>query len=291
MMDGSDHRGTTVEVARNKELFTSVSLQVHANGSEDDSRQDDRVRYMEDDDDCMDVSVERERNSEFAGANSTLTNFPSPSTVFLPEAKVNLSPRIQRESLHDVVGAIVRDRSLDYNASAAIMSYDDSSVSEHAEYGGIEWSPPAREFFRVSNGPSIPSLLSPPQPQCNTNFSNSRSFTGVRLQRCFAWSQDSVEQQQEQRAKRRREHQPETLVSSWFPNLYSEQPLFGRQPQRMRKEDNHDGPTYVHWEEKISDSKEMVSNVLRRALDLANDKGNLSRPSEKDCEAIAVANC
>ena len=147
-------------------------------------------------------------------------------------------------------------------------------------------SPPVREYFRVSNGPSIPLMTSSQSPSVTSTSSASRQVSGARLQRCFAWSQDSIEQQQDQRAKRRRENQPDGLASSWFSNQISGPPLFGPPPQRIRPDP--DGPTHVHWEQQISDSRDIVSNVLCRALDLANDKKDLARPSSNDGGAIAV---
>ena len=289
-MDESDNGSTTFLVAHNKDLVTSMSLQVHANGSEDDSRQDDRVRYIADDDDCMEVSVERDRNSDSGGGSKIMMNFASPSSAPRQEEKVNLSPRLHRASLHEAVRSIDADQSFDYNAAAAIMSYEDSSVSEHLRCGDGDMSPPVREYFRVSNGPSIPLQPSSQSPSVASTASTPRQLSGARLQRCFAWSQDSIEQQQDQRAKRRREHQPDGLASSWFSNQISGPPLFGPPPQRIRQECSPDGPTYVHWEQQISDSHEIVSNVLRRALDLANDTGDLTRPSSNDGEAVVVAN-
>jgi hypothetical protein len=281
-MEGSDQKLTTLLVTHTKQLVyptsPSVSLSVGKDGDEEDSRQDDRVRELDAGDDSMDMpNIEREIHGPLTSCTNPCLRLEDKEA----EAKVRLAPRFRRAHLNelrssDKLPSSLMDRVImTPDQAARTMSFDDESsrLSDDDASPREVNNSRAKEFCRLFNCPSIPLLAA--ESIKNTGFTSFDANNMPRLRRCNAWSQDSMDQQYEQRAKRRREDEPTTIPYA-FPTGSVEgtsqvpaapHRLIGistlRQRYGKKERLDEDNLTFIHWEEQVVDSEQIFSFMQR----------------------------
>jgi hypothetical protein len=288
-MDGSNQKQTTLLVKQSKQMIypksPSVSLSVGKDVDEEDSRQDDRVRELDAGDDMMDMpNIEREIHAPQTSCTIPCTRLTDKEA----EAKVRLAPRFRRAHFNelrsgDKLPSSLMDRVImTPDEAVRTMSFDDESCplsDDDASPREVNNSR-AKEFCRLFNCPSIP-LLAAESTKSN-DFTLFDANHMPKLRRCDAWSEDSMDQQYEQRAKRRREDEPTTIPDTYTTGsvevpkqtpaaphrLISISSLRQRYGKRERLDD--DNVTFIHWEEQVVDS-EQIFTFMQRVLNVQQE--------------------